>query len=116
MVGWHIQKFKVPYFSESYLHVRMALIVEHGNRPFSLEVELSGSRKSRFQKLAIVRQRPSVNKFRIIPETGSGLEEVDLGHGKYMVDPLLGVQNNIGEDEEVGLEYDGQHFTLRFPE
>jgi len=47
IIRWHIRKFKDPYYSESYLHVRIAVIVEHGNRPFSLEVELSGSRKSR---------------------------------------------------------------------
>ena len=116
IIGWHIRKFKDPYSSESSLHVRMAVIVEHGNRPFSLEVELPGSRKSRLQKLAIVRERPPVNKIRIIPETGSGLE-VDLDQPKYMVDPLLEVQNNVGENEvgEVGLEYDGKHFTMRVP-
>jgi archaellum component FlaF (FlaF/FlaG flagellin family) len=108
-IRWHIRKFMDPFSSKSSLHVRMAVIVEHGNRPFSLEVELSQSRKSRLQNLAIFRERPSVNKIEIIPETGSGLEEVDLDQRKYMVDPLLEVQN-VGEGKEVGLEYDGKAF------
>ena len=40
---------------------------------------------------------------------------MNLDQRKYIVDLLLEVQNNVGEDEEVGLEYDGKHFTMRVP-
>ena len=114
-IAWHIRQFKDQVRSdpsESSLHVRMAVIVEHGNRPFNIEVEVSERRISRFQNL-VPRDRPSVNKIAILPEIGSNLEEVSLDHPNYMVNPLLEAHNNVNENEEVGLEYDGNHFTMR---
>ncbi|KAE8443766.1 hypothetical protein EG329_001360 [Mollisiaceae sp. DMI_Dod_QoI] len=117
-IVWQIRQFKRDFYRiniEPSLHLRMAVIVEHGNRPINLEVTVSDSRKSWLQNMAPreCRERPSVNMIAIIPETGSGLEEVNLDQRQYMVDPLLEVQNNLGQGEEVGLEYDGNHFTIR---
>ena len=110
MAEWEIRKPRVPFYHfrksrVSSLHVRMASIVEHGNRPFSLEVMIS--RPEWFSG------GPIVHKIKIIPETESDLEAVDLDQRIYMVDPLLRVQDNLGMDDEVGLEYDGNHFTMR---
>jgi hypothetical protein len=112
---WQIRKLRDPYASEPSLHVRMAVIVEHGNRPFSLEVVISRNSKSGLQKLTMLRDRPFVHKTKIIPETESDLE-VDLDQRRYMVDPLLNLQDNVRENEEVGLEYDGERFTMRLSE
>jgi hypothetical protein len=115
-IVWHIRQLQDRFRGESQptessLHLRMAVVVEHGDRPFNMEVELSDGRTSLFRNL--VRERPSVNKMTILPETGTSLEEVNLDQRKYMVDPLLEVQNHVNQDEEVGLEYDGNHFTMR---
>jgi hypothetical protein len=109
-IVWHIQQFSNSTRNDlntQTLHVHMAVIVEHGNSPFNVDVELSES--SRIQRL---KKRPSVNTITILPDTGSSLEEVNLDQPEYMVEPLLEAQN-VNEMEEVGLEYDGKHFTKR---